>query len=460
MEQDDQHDRTELDQAMEDMTKRFKDDFPDKVAGKATQDKSSFRWLKQRAPPIRFAVYLSPLVIFLVIPIALLSTVFHTTRVGPGDGNGPTVQAASLVIWIEIVVVALWVAMTLAWSWLWLFNRGCDVIKEKVKTHQLLLEALQDISRNLMHLPITLVLWTVISFATTPVICVFQDDKLLKDATGQIVPNQYQCSLSYGWIYTVNRVFEAGIVVSFLVWVERILIGMSFISYYGKQYDHKNNVLQWDIGQIKKLFYMTLHRRPAHNFFFSHSEAKVCHDCHSTRDNGPQTCLSFWGDQDWNDVFKSAIGHEDSAEALGVYLWYAIKYDLIDIEKFTWENQKQLEGNIKKPLLTEALHKWICREHETFPSQKKSWIIRREGEEPVQDIDDLDTKAFTDILNGDNDEDIEFDEMRTSVRRIGRRKQALTKTLKNVREAMESLDRPLSVLVLIAIAFVYCMWSC
>jgi hypothetical protein len=427
------------------MRNRYIKDNPDKKIGQP-KNFSIFRWIQRRHRPVRFAIYLAPLAILLVIPIALLSTIFSNKTVYVSDVLGaPTyVKVAGIVVWIEIAVLAMWVAYTVSWVCIIAFNEVCDKLQRRVKSHQLLIDALKDIAINLMHLPATLVIWTVICFATTPAICVFPDDR-------------GKCSLpnnGSGWVSTLNRVFEAGIVVSFIIWIERCLIAASFISYYGKQYDRKSEVLQGDIAQVKKLFYLTLHRQPKHGHKYHYIDSQRCKDC-KLHPNQANVCLASW-EQDWNDIFTSAISHQDSAEALGVYLWYAIKLDITDPGWFIVEDKDKL---LKKDLLTQELRDWVCREHDHIALPKKDWIteVRREDFESDSDqvLPNLDITAYTDILNGDNDEDITYDEMRTAVRRLGRRKQALEKTLKNVREAMESLDRPLSCIVLIAIAFVY-----
>lgn len=140
------------------------------------------------------------------------------------------VHAAGLFVWPEIVTLVLWVAASLARLSVSSFNWGCDVFREELETRQLLFDALKNISSNLMTLPVTLVLWTIMGFATTATICIFDE-------------GQPQCDQSSGsWIHVMNRAFEAGIVVSFILWVERLLICMLLISYYGKQYDSEHQV--------------------------------------------------------------------------------------------------------------------------------------------------------------------------------------------------------------------------
>ena len=416
------------------------------VAGRPK--KNLFSKLKRRKPPIRYAVYIAPLILLLAIPLAILSTVSYNQVSLPGlppqttwpNGTAiespppsPPIHAAGLLVWLEIVAVALWVALSLSWLSISSFSWGCELLKEKLRTRQLLFDALKDISTDLMALPVTLILWTIISFATTSTICVFDEGHC-----GQDVP----------WIYTVSRVFEAGIVVSFILWAERFLIGVSFISYYGKQYDWKHEVLQSDISQIRNLFYLTLHRPPKHTHKLHHPVVQTCQDCKKAP--SAHGCLSAWKD-DWNDVFKCAIRKEDAAVHLATYLWYAIKLDYTDLSMAeTDEHAKKLLD--EQDIYNGDLKDWVCDDRENFPDAIKQRIY------PYPDDEDGNNKlvqGFLDILNGDNDSDITIDEMKTAITRLGKRAETLEKTLHNVREAMESLDRPLSVVVLIAVAFVY-----
>ena len=396
-----------------------------------------FSWIKRRSPPVKYAIYLAPLIVLLVIPIAVLGTVFYNrASIATGLPSNPnqSIRAAGLFVWLEIAAVALWVSMSLAWLSIKFFNWTCDVFKHKLKTRQLLFDALKDISNNLMALPVTLVLWTIICFASTSAICVFDKDN-------------GQCIQSPGWIWAVNRAFEAGIVVSFILLVERLIIGMSFISYYGKQYDSKNGVLQADINHVRNLFYLTLHRPANHKHKLHKGQASTCQDCKQT---GKIDCLSSW-ENDWNDVFNDAIRHEDTAGNLATYLWYAMKLDQIDL---TMATDEQAEEMLKKDILTDQFRTWLCRDRQNFSDEMERRLF---GENSLDLDDDSIVKEYTDILNGDNDNDITHGEMLTAVKRLGRRREMLEKTMYSVREAMESLDRPLSVVVLIAVAFVYGM---
>ena len=406
--------------------------------GKAKTRESFFSWVKRRKAPVRFAFYLAPIAILLVIPIALLSSPLffdHAYILTPVQSDPPTsaVHAAGLVIWLEIITIALWVAASLAWLLVSTFNWVCDKFKGQFPTRQLLCDALKESSKNLMMLPITLIIWTIIGFATTSAICIFDE-------------GEPQCNTSKGsWIYVVNRAFEAGIVVSFILWVERLIIGMSFVSYYGKQYESKHGVLQSDIAQVRNLFYLTLHRQPKHKHKI-HDEVQPCLDCKRA---GTGTCLSSW-QYDWNDVFRAAISREETAMYLATYLWYAIKLDQVTLDGLATD--KEIQDKLKEDILTKDLRDWICDDPDQFTADKQRELFPynadEEGKEPT-------TKTYTDILNGDNDEDVTYEEMHTAIKRLGRRSETLEKTLFYVREAMESLDRPLSVIVLIAVAFVY-----
>ena len=402
-----------------------------------------FGWVKRRSPPVRYTIYLAPLLVLLVIPIAVLSTVFSgsafiKTGNGETDSSSPPkplsdlgIHAAGLFVWLEIATLGLWAAMILAWLSIFSFNKTCDLLRERLKSRQLLLDALKNISSNLMALPITLVLWTIICFATTPAICVFNK-------------GDTQCIQTSGWIYYLTRAFEAGIVVSFILWVERLLIGMSFISYYGKQYDHKHAVLQSDIEHVRNLFYLTLHRPPKHKHRL-HGPASTCQDCKQAH---TLTCLSSW-ESDWNDVFKTALRREETSEYLAIYLWFAIKLDITVLSNTT---EDEAIAKLKEDILTPQFKEWICHDREKFAPHVKQKLFQYEEDAYG---DDATVRDYTDILNGDNDNDIAKDEMLTAIKRLGRRAETLEKTLHNVREAMESLDRPLSVVVLIAVAFIY-----
>lgn len=74
-----------------------------------------------------------------------------------------------------------------------------------------------------LEIPVSLFLWTIVAFATTRVICVFNTD---------------QCNAD-NWLRIMQKVFKAGIVVAAIWLIEKTIIQMVSINYHRKQYDDK-----------------------------------------------------------------------------------------------------------------------------------------------------------------------------------------------------------------------------
>ena len=392
----------------EKLTKNYNKDLPDSAHPK---NDNLFKKIHRSPGPVRYAAYMSPLWILLAIPVAITCTIFRNVPIPaspprfliitPPDDR---LHLAGLFIWLEFATLGLWVAKSLSWLSIQSFGHGCDAMRKRpsFRGSDLLLERLAEVVDNLMDLPVTLILWSIMSFASTPALAWF-DKGVIPDGT---------------WAATLRRVLLAAIVVSAIIWVERFLICLSFVSYYSKRYDQKNEELQTDTVQIKKLLWglkddkksSSLHReggrRPGHRSRKASREGVT----EAWTIKGREYKFA-------NQIFDWAMDTEEHAALMGEYFGYSMG--------LTEDDSKLTKAELKGHLLQ------------------------------ADEDDTID--PLNNILNGDYDDDITFIELRTAVKRLGRRKEMLRKTLKNVSEAMEALDRPLSCLVIVAIAFIYGM---
>ena len=381
---------SELVTVIKDIQKKYEEDHPDK--DHRNKNDNLFKKIRRSPGPIRYAIYILPLWTLLAIPVAITCTIFRDFRIpaqSTTDGDN-RLHLAGLFIWLEFVALGLWFAKSLSWSSIQLFEYSCKAVRNRVKRSALLLDRLAEVVDDLMDLPITLIIWAIVSYASTSALAWFEGG-VISDGT---------------WASTLRRVLLAAIVVSIIIWAERILICMSFVSYYSKRYDEKYEALQQDTKQIERLF-----------------DALTGSQRSSALDSSGRGARITQNEESWNhdrsqatEVFDWAMEKEESAILLGYFLGYSMGLTDDESEVLVPELKHTLSANDKE-----------------------------------------DIQGLTDLLNGDNDDDITFIELRTALKLVGRRKETLVKTLRNVSEAMESLDRPLSCLVLVAIAFIYGM---
>ena len=129
------------------------------------------------------------------------------------------VQLLGLFLWIEVIWVGLWICKLIASGLPIAFQALCGLISTGIRKYSLVLMALE--------IPVSLFLWSIVAWATTPVICVFN-----KGFWGS---DDYEAS----WVKTLNTVFKALIIVAAIFLAEKTFVQLVSIGYHRKQYDAK-----------------------------------------------------------------------------------------------------------------------------------------------------------------------------------------------------------------------------
>lgn len=119
-----------------------------------------------------------------------------------------------LFIWIEIVWLALWVCKLVAQAVPIVFQFACGLISTGIRKYSLVLKALE--------IPLSLLLWSIVAYATTSVICIFDHGKCDRN-----------------WLTILEQVFKAGIIVAAIFLIEKTIMQLISINYHHKQYDQK-----------------------------------------------------------------------------------------------------------------------------------------------------------------------------------------------------------------------------
>lgn len=108
----------------------------------------------------RYAFFILPVAILLAIPLIIFATVAKTTNI-------QGIRLLGLFVWLEIIWSGLWVAKLCAKQLPRLFRLCCGVISAGTRKHSLMIKALE--------VPLSIVFWVLISWATIPTIAVFND---------------------------------------------------------------------------------------------------------------------------------------------------------------------------------------------------------------------------------------------------------------------------------------------
>lgn len=156
----------------------------------------------------RYALYILPVAALLAIPLVLTMTTYSDAR---ADG----IKLAGLFIWIEIIWLALWVCKLFAQACPIVFQAACGMISTGIRKYSLVLKALE--------IPLSLLFWSIVSFATTDVIYVY--DK-----------GVYNTGKGGAWIKTLKMVWKAGIIVAAIFLVEKTIMQLISINYHRKQF--------------------------------------------------------------------------------------------------------------------------------------------------------------------------------------------------------------------------------
>ena len=108
----------------------------------------------------RYALYIIPIAALLSVPLVLSATVYD-------DAAAAGVRLLGLFIWIEMIWVLLWVSKLLSQGAPFVFQGICGVISGGIRKYTTVLMALE--------IPLSLFLWTISAFASSHVICVFNN---------------------------------------------------------------------------------------------------------------------------------------------------------------------------------------------------------------------------------------------------------------------------------------------
>ncbi|KAK1091624.1 hypothetical protein LTR48_005925 [Friedmanniomyces endolithicus] len=192
---------------------------PESGFGKFVKRLHSTNWV------VRYAAYITPLTLILLIPLLLGALVFKEATVG-------SVYLEWFMIWLECVWLTLWAGRILAKCLPWPIGLMSSLFTNNSKKWR-------DMGKQL-ELPATLFFWALavmISFLPT--------------MSNHTKPPQHG---DQPWMITMNKVLVSFFVAAILNFIEKIIIQLIAISFHLRTYADRIEINKFQIASLTKLY--------------------------------------------------------------------------------------------------------------------------------------------------------------------------------------------------------------
>ncbi|KAK4508811.1 hypothetical protein PRZ48_002550 [Zasmidium cellare] len=361
----------------------------------------------------RYALYILPVAALLAVPVALTATVY-------GDRNAGNIRLLGLFIWIEIIWFALWMCKLIAHGLPFVFEAVAGLISGGIRKYSLVLISLE--------IPVSLFLWSIVSFATTHVICVFNSKEVCNNES---------------WFQTLQTVFKAGIVGAAIFLAEKTIIQLVSINYHRKTYHEK-------IKESKKLIKLL-------DLLYDASRAIFPEYCHEFEEEDGEiqgntladvrTQLAKAGVQ--TKVFDNMGRVRDKMTAA----FGAMASDIAGKEVFSTTSAHNIVIEaLETPRASKALARrlWL-----SFVGEGRDVLLKQDLIEVLGETRLVEAEEIFALLDRDANGDVSLDEMTLLIVNAGQERKNRASSMHDISQAIAVLDRLLSLVVLVAIAFVY-----
>ncbi|RJE21487.1 serine threonine protein kinase [Aspergillus sclerotialis] len=180
----------------------------DSEDGRITRVGRFYQAFKNYSIVTRYSVYVVPLGILLAIPIIVGATAAPYAKIGG-------VPIYWFFTWLEVLWLSLWVTKIVAHFIPHIFQFLCGFVSSETRKYANILMALE--------IPITLVLWFVVSLVTFLPIVAYNPVTVDEDVKN--------------WEKTIKNILFALLVCSIIYLVEKALVRLISINYHRKQFD-------------------------------------------------------------------------------------------------------------------------------------------------------------------------------------------------------------------------------
>jgi small-conductance mechanosensitive channel len=387
----------------------------------------------------RYALYIIPVAALLAIPLVLTATIY-------ADDTAKGVRLLGLFIWIEMIWVLLWLCKLCAQGAPIIFQAASGIVSTGIRKYTTVLIALE--------IPLSLFFWTISAFASSSsIICTFNTYDPRGNGTaplpGANIPAgmflKSACTEQDGerpWPLTLKRVFLAGIVVTAIFLAEKTIVQLISIDYHRKQYDAK-------IKESKKVIWLLDLLYEASRRLFPEFCKEFEEEDEAIQGNNVELRNTFAKTGMGTKVLNNMGRARDKATAA----FGAMVSDVTGKRVF---DSTSAHSIVIEALETERASKALAR---------RLWLsFVGEGREELYKYDLIEvlghdhTEQAEEIfaaLDRDGNGDVSLDEMTMLVVSVGRDRKNRATSMHEIGQAIAVLDRLLSVVVLVAIAFIY-----
>ncbi|KAL4794715.1 Mechanosensitive ion channel-domain-containing protein [Aspergillus venezuelensis] len=375
----------------------------------------------------RYMIYVAPLAALLAIPIIVGATAAKDARIGG-------VSLPWFFCWIEVVWVSLWVCKLVAKIIPFVFQFLSGIVSSGTRKYALIL-------RNL-ELPITTVLWMVVSLVTFLPIMVYNPRNKREGDTD-----------TKSWEKSVKNVLFAFLVCALIFLGEKTLVQLISISYHRKQFDTR-------IKQSKRNIYLI-------GVLYDASRAMFPMYCKEFRDDDAIISDSIL----LAPPDKGRSGHSRSSSIAPLRFIRGVGHNVGRVgNKITGAigdvaqeitGKQVFNSGSARSIVSEALE----RRRSTEALARRIWMsFVVEGREALF-IDDVievlgagkeaeAEECFT-ILDRDGNGDISLEEIILAISEIGRTRKTLNHSMHDVDQAIHVLDNLLATVAFIIALLVF-----
>jgi hypothetical protein len=357
----------------------------------------------------RNLIYIIPFSVLLAIPLIVFATVAKDARAGG-------VRLLGLFIWLQVMWWCLWVSKLLAQTLPYVFQFFCRFVTSSTRKYRLIIHALE--------LPLSLLFWVIICWATTPLITVFDKPPPKK---------------SFHWVDVFRRVLLASIMVACVFLVEKLIIQLITINYHRRQFNFRVNESKVKVRMLDILWEASDSLFPFNN---------------SPEFEGEDFAIA-------TGIDKISNGRTNTRLVGGLAM--------------VGENLQSTFGNLTNEITgvrssrAVAIHNAVIKVLETKTSSealgRRLWIsMVAEGKDALyrEDVHDIlgsqrhdEADEIFNILDADQNGDISLDEMVLWVAELSRDKKAIERSMHDVGQAVKVLDRFLFVVAIVLLAVIY-----
>lgn len=372
-------------------------------------------------PVLRYAVYMFPVAALLAIPLIVFATKYRGDDRFEVDG----MSVAGILVYVEVLWFSFWMAKLIAAALPPLVQGLCRIVSTGVWKYAQILKA--------THISLSLFIWSILAICWFPLIHKLDDDYFHRKRNSDVP-----------WITGLNKGLRASIASAAVLFGQKILMQLISINYHSTQHRLRIKDIQAITRAIDLLYEASLYRFP------DRSEETLADDLdiHDTTNmqkflktnDADRWILRVFGRvQSGGQKLVSAIGHVARDMTGTQVMKPSATHAVVDAALERTAGAEALARRIFKCLTFEG-RKAICPnvliEVFGFGADKEAaWIFSQ--------------------LDRDKNGSVSMEEMMMLVTSISQQRKDMGKSACNIRDAIQTLDRVLTVVVLAIVITIY-----